>query len=198
MTLRPLLLTLTASLLALPALGATQQLAVDSEASQVTFFLKATGHDVHGTLYLQDGRLEVDPETGTVSGQLTIDATRAESGNAKRDKTMRKKVLESESHPLIVFKPQTFSGELPASGTSEIELHGMVEIVGSEHPLDLTASFTADGDSWTAEATFPVPYVEWGLHDPSLFLLKVAKTVEVSISATGTLATAPAVAALAD
>jgi hypothetical protein len=38
-----------------------------------------------------------------------------------------------------------------------------------------------------ATTTFVVPYVEWGLHDPSMMVLRVAKTVGVTVQAKGTL-----------
>jgi hypothetical protein len=37
----------------------------------------------------------------------------------------------------------------------------------------------------TAALTFDVPYVAWGMKDPSNFLLKVSKSVRVSIETAG-------------
>ena len=42
-------------------------------------------------------------------------------------------------------------------------------------------------DQVTAEAMFTVPYVEWGMKNPSNFLLKVNDRVEIEIEAVGRL-----------
>jgi hypothetical protein len=41
------------------------------------------------------------------------------------------------------------------------------------------------GDSLIAASHFSVPYVEWGMEDPSLLLLTVAKQVDIDIATAG-------------
>ena len=43
----------------------------------------------------------------------------------------------------------------------------------------------------TADVHFVVPYVEWGLKDPSTFILRVSKKVDITVHAVGTLSPAP-------
>lgn len=180
-------MTATLLILAHPSFAEEKVLTLAPETTKVGFFLEATGHDVEGHLYLQTGRIIFDPATGTASGEITIDLKRAETGDKKRDKKMHGEVLESERFPLIVFKPARIEGAIALSGTSKFDLVGTVSIHGSEHPLTLPTTVTIDGEKVSAETRFPVPYVEWGMEDPSVFILRVAKKVEVTITATGTL-----------
>lgn len=180
-------LTATLLILARPSFAEEKVLTLAPETTKIGFFLEATGHDVEGHLHLQKGQIAFDPVSGTASGEIAIDLKRAETGNEKRDKKMHGEVLETERYPLIVFKPERIEGNVAVSGKSTFDLVGTVSIHGSEHPLTLPTSVTIDGNQVSAETRFPVPYVEWGMDDPSVFVLRVAKQVEVTITATGTL-----------
>jgi polyisoprenoid-binding protein YceI len=173
--------------LASPAIAVERTLTLDPTNTEVTFELGATGHDVHGVLHLERGAIRFDTATGAASGEVTIDARLTETGNAKRDKTMHAKVLESATYPSMVFHAKSVEGELAPSGHSRITLGGTVSLVGKDHPLSIPADVEMSNGAVAVSATFPIPFVEWGLHDPSTFLLKVAKQVGVSIAAKGTL-----------
>jgi polyisoprenoid-binding protein YceI len=180
--------TLTLALLAaLPASAEEMILRLSPAGSEVTFDVGATGHDVHGSLALRSGEIRFDPETGEAAGRIEIDAASAETGNGSRDKTMHGDVLESGKYPLFVFHPRRFSGELARAGASDIELRGELEIHGARHPLTMPARVEIDGGRLSTHATFPVPYVEWGMEQPGMFLLRVAPVVEVTVDAAGTL-----------
>jgi polyisoprenoid-binding protein YceI len=176
-----------ALLATLPASAEEMILRLSPAGSEVTFDVGATGHDVHGSLALRSGEIRFDPETGEAAGRIEIDAASAETGNGSRDKTMHGDVLESGKYPLFVFHPRRFSGELARAGASDIELRGELEIHGARHPLTMPARVEIDGGRLSTHATFPVPYVEWGMEQPGMFLLRVAPVVEVTVDAAGTL-----------
>lgn len=181
------LLIIAVVLACIPAWAGERVLRFDPETTEVSFIVEATGHDVHGMLVLRDGEIRFDPQTGEASGQIAIDARGADTGNKKRDKTMHNKVFESEQYPLFRFVPTHIEGQVADSGTSEIALHGTLSIHGDEHPLVLPATVEMIDGHLKAKTTFPIPYVEWGMHNPSMFILRVAKVVEVTVSTEGTL-----------
>lgn len=183
-----LLWTATAALVSSPLLASERTLDLDPEQTEVAFSLQATGHDVHGTLHLQEGAVTFDTDSGAASGRIAIDARAAATGNLKRDKDMHAKVLESDSFPLFVFRPERVEGDWSEGGAEQLLLHGTLAIHGAEQPLTLPAQVTVDEGHVEAVATFEVPYVEWGMHNPSLLFLRVADTVEVTVHAVGTLA----------
>jgi polyisoprenoid-binding protein YceI len=173
--------------LASAATAAERTLTLDPTKTEVTFELGATGHDVHGVLHLQSGAIRFDTATGAASGDVTLNARLTETGNNKRDKTMHAKVLESATHPSMVFHAKSIEGEVAPAGHSQIKLVGTVSLVGRDHPLSIPADVEITNGAVAVSAKFPIPFVEWGLHDPSTFLLKVSKQVDVSIAASGTL-----------
>lgn len=163
------------------AFAADLRVLVPPESTDIAFELKATMHTVHGTATLERAEFVIDTATGSVSGEAVVSAASADTGNKKRDKKMHSKVLLSDSHPNIVFRADRFEGEIDAAGSSEIMLVGVMEIIGVEHPLTVPVEVnTTEG---TARASFTVPYVDWGLEDPSTFLLRVGKEVPVTVTA---------------
>ncbi len=170
-----------------PILATERVMTLEPGNTTVSFHLGATGHDVEGRMHLTAGEIRFDTEQGTASGKVEIDLKPTETGNPKRDKTMHKKVFETERFPLVVFEPNRFEGALPTSGSGEVEIFGTVAIHGSEHPLSMKAQFEIEGDQFEGTTTFAVPYVDWGLENPSMFVLRVAKNVDVTVKTNGSL-----------
>jgi polyisoprenoid-binding protein YceI len=177
-----------------PQTGSTTQemvLSVDAAQSKVQWTLGATAHTVHGTFKLKRGSVRVDPATGKASGEIVVIATSGESGNDSRDQKMHKEVLESERFPDIVFRPDRVEGKLQGQGASSVKLHGVFLIHGAEHELTVPVSANLAGDRWTGSAKFDVPFVDWGLKNPSSWLLKVDHVVNVELELKGTLQSSP-------
>lgn len=184
------LLILLLALLAEPAAAETLTLTVDPEASSVTFTLGAFLHTVEGSFRIEEGKVAFDPETGTASGRVVVDATSGATGSEGRDEDMHAKVLESETHPDFVLTPTRVEGTFNPSGASELTLHGTLAIHGGKHEISIPTTVAVspvEGNALRVEATgtFTVPYVEWGMEDPSKFLLRVKKSVEVTVHAEG-------------
>jgi hypothetical protein len=131
--------------------------------------------------------LSVDPATGKTSGEIVVDATSGESGNDSRDRRMHKEILESSQYSEVVFRPDRADGTIVAQGNSTLKLHGIFSLHGADHVLDVPAQATLKNDQWKGTATFEVPYIEWGLKNPSNFLLKVKPVVEVQLDLAGSI-----------
>lgn len=187
-----------ATLVALPAARAAEQvLTLDPEATLVHFTVGATGHDVHGSFHVAAGNVRFDAGTGAASGEIRVDALSAKTGNGSRDNTLKEDVLETERFPLFVFTPEKLVGTLPESGEATVELRGTLELHGASHPLALAAKVTREGNRITLASDFPVPYVEWGLHNPSFLFLKVDDVVQVHLDGRGAIAAEADVATVA-
>ena len=158
----------------------------DAASTKVEFTLGATLHSVHGTFQLKRGQVRFDASTGQASGEIAIDAASGNSGSEDRDKKMHNEILESEKYPEIIFVPSHVEGAVPAQGSAKVEVAGVLRLHGQEHPTTLVMSVERSGERDLSAATqFAIPYVKWGLKNPSTFLLRVSDTVEIDIQATG-------------
>ena len=178
---------LAAAVAALPLRAEQRVLVLDPAASKVSFTLGATGHDVEGSMALQSGRIAFDPATGAASGEIAIDLKSAQTGNTSRDKTMHEEVLETPKYPLAVFHAERLTGTVPASGSGQVALEGILSFHGADHKVKLPAKVDVQNGRVKAQTQFPIPYVQWGLHDPSILILRVEKVVSVNVQAEGSL-----------
>jgi polyisoprenoid-binding protein YceI len=117
-----------------------------------------------------------------------VDATSGETGNDGRDKRMHQSILETQKFPETVFVPARIRGAVSTSGESKIEIEGTFTIHGASHPLTAPAVVTASGDHVQAKVHFVVPYVSWGIKNPSTAFLHVGQSVDIDIDAAGTMA----------
>ncbi|HET9226564.1 MAG TPA: YceI family protein, partial [Thermoanaerobaculia bacterium] len=140
-----------------------------------------------GGFALKSGRISFDPATGAASGEIAIDLKSAQTGNASRDKTMQEEVLETQKHPMAVFRAEKVRGTVPESGAGQVTLDGTLSFHGADHKLSLPAKVGVQDGRIKADTQFEIPYVEWGLHDPSIMVLRVAKVVTVKVRAVGAL-----------
>ncbi len=185
-----------ALVLAWPALCAAADTVVTfaPERTRVEFTLGDVLHTVHGTFRLKRGEIRFDPATGAASGALVVDATSGDSGSGARDRRMHKNILESERYPDIVFTPQRVEGPVNLSGSSHVRVYGVFRIHGADHPLALDVQTQTTREGITATTKFVVPYVQWGMKNPSTFILRVSDKVDIAITAQGAIAEGATVA----
>ena len=176
------LLWLSLAVFACRAVAPAQETAleIDPASTRVEFTLGDVLHTVHGTFALKSGNLRLDA-AGLASGELVVDAASGQSGNAMRDRRMRANVLDSEQYPEIVLRAERVEGKLAAQGPSQVILHGAMEIHGQTHPVAIPLEVAAAAGTFTAAGSFPVPYVKWGIKNPSTLFLRVSETVTITI-----------------
>jgi polyisoprenoid-binding protein YceI len=160
---------------------------LDPASSTLEIGFGATLHSVAGSLRVKEGKVTFDPATGQASGRIVIDATSATTGVGRRDKKMHEKILESPKFPEMVFTVERVSGTLNRAGRSDIELHGTLDMHGVQRPMDLVVIARAAGDKISAVGRVTLPYRDWGMADPSFFILRVEKQVHVVVKASGRL-----------
>ena len=160
---------------------------LDPAQSRVQFTLGATFHEVHGTFELKGGTIHFNPANGEASGSLIVDATSGNTGNERRDRRMHRQILEDQKYPEIVFTPQHISGKLAPQGTSQMEMQGLLTLHGEQHPITFTAPVQVNQTQASAEVHFTLPYMKWGLKNPSTFVLRVSDKVSVDVHAVGRL-----------
>jgi polyisoprenoid-binding protein YceI len=180
-------LPLVFALWALAPLSESQELRFEFTPPNtvIRFTLGDILHTIHGSFRLKQGEVEYDPATGAVHGVLVIDASSGQSGNRTRDRKMHREVLESGRYPEISFRSDRVDPKLAASGRSTVQVHGTVAIHGSEHALTVPVEVDIQPDRWAADAHFTIPYVNWGMKNPSTFFLRVSESVEIDFHASG-------------
>lgn len=189
----PLIFVFCGALIFPPGIAWAQRVEVhlDPSQTQIHFTLGATLHTVHGGFKLKSGSVTFDPNTGKASGEVVIDAASGNSENAGRDSKMHTTVLASARYPDIVFTPQQIQGHVALEGRTQAQIQGTIRLHGSEHAVTLPVKTQISGGKLLATLHFTIPYVQWGLKDPSTFILRVDKTVNIEVDLAGQITPAP-------
>ena len=180
-----LVLALLAILLASPPVAQETALELDPGQTQVSFTLGDVLHTVHGTFKLKRGILKFDPASGHAGGLVVVDATSGDSGSHARDHKMHKDILESEQYPEITFTPEKLQGQVLPQGDFNVQVLGTFTMHGESHPLTLVLRAHLTGQQLTADTYFTIPYVSWGLKNPSTLFLRVNDTVDIAVHVAG-------------
>ena len=165
--------------------AAETTLVFEPSHTTIHWTLDSVLHTVHGTFQLRAGTIRFDPATGKASGQLTVAAASGESGNESRDSKMHKSILESARFPDIVFTPERVEGAVPAQGAGTVQVHGAFQLHGATHAFTLPVEVVVEPAQITAKSKFDIPYLSWGLKNPSTFVLRVGDKVTIDLNATG-------------
>ena len=169
------------------ALASEQEivLMLDPAQTKLHWTVDSSLHTVHGTFAVKSGTIHFDPETGKAGGEVIVLATSGDSGNSSRDQRMHKEILETAKFPDAVFRPVQIEGKVARAGDSDVKLRGVISLHVAEHEIIVPVHAELESNRWKGTAKFDVPYVQWGIKDPSNWLLKVKPVVSVELQMTG-------------
>jgi polyisoprenoid-binding protein YceI len=172
---------------ALPTHAEQLSAELDKAKTKIAFTLTDVLHTVHGVFQLEEGRIMLDPQTSEIAGDIVVDAASGNSGSGARDRRMTREILEAQRFPEARFAPTNLTGSLAAMGSSKAEVRGSFFIHGQVHQITIPFQIEISPQEITATGKFTVPYVEWGMKNPSNFIFKVNDKVEIDLTAVGRL-----------
>jgi polyisoprenoid-binding protein YceI len=169
-----------------PALLAQHQtFAVNPDASEVKIRLNTTHEVVNGTFHVLSGSIDFDRTASHISGLVIVAAGSGKTGNDSRDKKMNKDILKVEQFAAVSFAPKAYSGMIAVSGDSTIQVTGVFTLLGTPHELTIPMQIHVEGSKAAAKGQFVVPYVQWGLKNPSFLIWKAENSVGVELNLVG-------------
>ena len=175
------------AILAPAALAQHQTFVVNPDASEVKMTLKTTHELVNDTFHVQSGSIEFDRNTPKMMGSVIVFAGSGKTGNDSRDKKMNKDILQVEQHATVSFEPRSYSGAIAPSGDSTIQVTGIFTLLGMPHEITIPMLVHLEGTTAAAKAHFVVPYVQWGLKNPSFMIWKADNDVAIDLFLNGKL-----------
>jgi len=164
-----------------------QTFTVSPDASEIRMTLNTTHEVVNGTFHIQSGSIEFDSSTSAMSGSVVVLAASGKTGNDSRDKKMNKDVLKVDQYANVSFAPKAYTGKIAPSGDSTIQVSGIFTLLGNPHDLTIPMQIHIDGSKATVKAKFVVPYVQWGLKNPSFLIWKAENDVAIDLNLSGQL-----------
>ena len=90
-----------------------------------------------------------------------------------------------DQYTTVSFAPKTYTGTIAPSGDSTIQVSGVFTLIGIAHDLTIPMQIHMDGSKAMARAQFVVPYVQWGLKNPSFLIWKAENDVAIDLNLVG-------------
>lgn len=152
---------------------------IDPGKAQILFYLGATMHTVHGSTRRVHGEVVVESASErslAVSGVVRIEAADLQTGNARRDRTMREHSLAVARHPEIVFQPRRLT---PQRGASAFDLAGDLTIRGVTRPAVVSVEIEPRGDRLEVRGGTDVRWSEFQVPDPSFLFVSIDEIARV-------------------
>jgi polyisoprenoid-binding protein YceI len=176
-----------AAILAPAALAQHQTFIVNPDSCEVKITLNTTHEIVNGAFHVQSGSIEFDRGTPKMLGSVIILAGSGKTGNDSRDKKMNKDILKVEQYATVSFEPKSYTGVIALSGDSTIQVTGIFTLLGTPHEISVPILVHVESATATAKAHFVVPYVQWGLKNPSFLIWKADNDVAIDLFLAGRL-----------
>ena len=82
----------------------------------------------------------------------------------------------------------SLSGGVPSTvniRNRNIQVTGVLTLLGTPHEIAILMQIHIEGSSCTAKGHFEIPYVQWGLKDPSFMVWKAEKVVDIDLTLVG-------------
>ena len=174
-------------LAASPVLAQRQTFTIDPNASDVKMTLKTTHEIVDGTFHVDSGSIGFDRKVSSISGTVVVAAGSGKTGNDSRDKKMNKDILKVQQYSTVIFTPKSYIGNIALSGDSTIQVEGAITLLGTPHDITVPMRVHIDGAGCTAKTHFMIPYVQWGLKNPSFLIWKANNDVAIDLALVGRL-----------
>ncbi len=174
-----------ALLIVSPAVAQHQTFAIDPNASNVRMTLKTSHEIVDGTFHVDSGSIDYDRNVSSISGTVVVAAGSGKTGNDSRDKKMNKDILKVQQYSTVTFTPKSYTGTIAPSGDSTIQVAGVLTLLGTPHDITVPMHVHIDGAGCTARSHFMIPYVQWGLKNPSFLIWKADNDVAIDLDLVG-------------
>jgi polyisoprenoid-binding protein YceI len=180
----PVLVLLTSLALASPGAAPVRWI-VAAEGNEARYRIREQlagfdfPNDAVGATSAITGAIVIDDQGRIVPAEskVTVDLRPLKSDQERRDRYVQNRVLETATHPTVVFVPKAAKGlpaKLPASGSVSFELTGDLTVKGISAPVTWKVTMTAAGKTVTGRAVTELTFAQFGMTKP-----RVAAVVSV-------------------
>jgi polyisoprenoid-binding protein YceI len=153
--------------------GARSEIAWEVEASRRP--VRSSTRDLTGTARV----VQVGDEGALLEGRLEIAAGSFDTGNARRDRTLRESCLATGEHPRIVFVPRRVFRTSSWAEDEVLALEGDLSIRGVTKAVRIPVTLSRRGQRLVVDGVTRLRWADYGIPDPSSFLLRVRPEVRI-------------------